>query len=228
MIIYLTTNLITGEQYIGKDKNNNPKYLGSGADLKKAIKHYGKSNFKKEILDYCSTIDNLIEKEIYWLHYYDAANNSNFYNKTNKAFGNSGMSDENKSNISNGLKQRIWNPEWGILSGKARTGIKHKTHVKGTKHGNYDKPKSIEHKKNMFIARKGIQFTEEWKQAIKNNRQKCIDVKSKPIIQLDKNNNILNTFNSITEARNITGIKGIKNVLTGLAKTAGGFIWKYK
>ena len=32
----------------------------------------------------------------------------------------------------------------------------------------------------------------------------------------------------MTDARNTTNIKGIKNVVTGLAKTAGGFIWKYK
>jgi hypothetical protein len=62
---------------------------------------------------------------------------------------------------------------------------------------------------------------------IKNNRQKCIEVKSRPIQQLDKNNNIIKEYKSITEARNMTGIKGIPNALTGVSKTAGGFIWKY-
>jgi hypothetical protein len=31
----------------------------------------------------------------------------------------------------------------------------------------------------------------------------------------------------MTEAKNKTNIKGIKNVVTGLAKTAGGYKWKY-
>jgi hypothetical protein len=30
MIIYKTTNLINGRFYVGSDKYNNPKYLGSG------------------------------------------------------------------------------------------------------------------------------------------------------------------------------------------------------
>ena len=52
MIIYQTTNLINGKKYIGKDANNNPNYIGSGADLKIAIKEYGKHNFKKEIIEH--------------------------------------------------------------------------------------------------------------------------------------------------------------------------------
>jgi group I intron endonuclease len=228
MVIYKTTNLINGKQYIGKDKNNDPNYIGSGSNLKEAIKTYGKSAFKKEILEYCNNTHHLAEREEYWLNYYNAESNSDFYNKTNKAFGNSGMSEENKANIKQGLKNRKWNPEWGELSGKARQGIKHKKHASGEEHGNYNKPKSKKHKENMSIARKGTKLTEEWKQAIKNNRQKCINVKSKPIIQLDENNNIINEYKSMTDARNTTSIKGIKNVVTGLAKTAGGFIWKYK
>jgi hypothetical protein len=47
-------------------------------------------------------------------------------------------------------------------------------------------------------------------------------------IRLDKNLNIINEFQSITDAINKTKIKGIGNALTGLAKTAGGYIWKYK
>ena len=50
MIVYKTTNLINGKVYIGKDRNNNPKYLGSGILLQKAIKKYGKENFIKETL----------------------------------------------------------------------------------------------------------------------------------------------------------------------------------
>ena len=51
MIIYKTTNLVNGKIYIGKDKNNNPSYLGSGKILKLAIKKYGKENFTKETIE---------------------------------------------------------------------------------------------------------------------------------------------------------------------------------
>jgi hypothetical protein len=51
-IVYKTTNLINGKYYIGKHAtdNINDSYLGSGKALKRAIKKYGKENFKREIL----------------------------------------------------------------------------------------------------------------------------------------------------------------------------------
>lgn len=53
---------------------------------------------------------------------------------------------------------------------------------------------------------------------------------NKKIIQRDKNGNILNEFNSITEAANTIKIKfnSISNVLNGRTKTSGGYIWEYK
>jgi group I intron endonuclease len=68
MIIYKTTNLANGRFYIGKDKFNNPDYLGSGKILKNAIKHYGKDNFKKEILEHCETYEQMSEREIFWIN----------------------------------------------------------------------------------------------------------------------------------------------------------------
>ena len=70
MVIYKTTNLVNGKQYIGRDAKNNPKYLGSGSLLKKAIQKYGKESFKKEILEVCKSENELKEREEYWLEYY--------------------------------------------------------------------------------------------------------------------------------------------------------------
>ena len=80
MIIYLTTNLLNNKKYIGKDSKNNPEYLGSGILLRKAIKKYGKENFKKEILEVCSNINDLNEKEKYFIKMYSAVESDNFYN----------------------------------------------------------------------------------------------------------------------------------------------------
>jgi len=199
MIIYRTTNLVNGKQYIGKDKNNNTNYLGSGTELKLAIKEFGKYNFKKEIIECCNSMSHLIEREIYWLLYYDVENNPNFYNKTNKSFGNSGLSDLNKQNIKKGLKNRVWNPEWGKKSGQSRIGIKRDI-KKGKEHKNTGKIRTDETKKNMSLARIGKKHDLNWNLNIKNNRNKCIEVNSfteDSIIV--ENEDLLNKWNPILE-----------------------------
>lgn len=60
-------------------------------------------------------------------------------------------------------------------------------------------------------------------------RQYNIDYsKSKPVMQI-YGGKVIATYKSIKEAGRVTGVKrtGINNVLTGLAKTAGGFQWSY-
>jgi len=53
--IYLTTNLISGKQYVGERSTNKipeeDKYIGSGNLFKIKVKEYGKNNFKKQIID---------------------------------------------------------------------------------------------------------------------------------------------------------------------------------
>ena len=66
--IYKITNLINQKYYIGKrhTKSNDPLndgYWGSGKLIKAAIKKYGLSNFKKEILEICDTVEELNQRE---------------------------------------------------------------------------------------------------------------------------------------------------------------------
>lgn len=52
----------------------------------------------------------------------------------------------------------------------------------------------------------------------------------KKVIQFDLSNNILNTYNSVTEASKLTKISQpqISNCCNGKAKTAGGYMWCYE
>ncbi len=82
MVIYKTTNLINNKIYIGQDSKNNPEYIGSGLQLLRAIKKYGKDNFKKEIVEECSSREQLDEREIFWINFYNSTNRHVGYNIT--------------------------------------------------------------------------------------------------------------------------------------------------
>jgi hypothetical protein len=63
---YQITNKLNGRVYIGIHGTNNLNdgYMGSGKVLKKAQKKYGLENFQKDILCYCSSWEELLDKEI--------------------------------------------------------------------------------------------------------------------------------------------------------------------
>lgn len=81
--VYLTTNLINGMKYIGQHSSStfDKHYYGSGVQIKKALSEFGFENFKCEIIEWCDTFECLNEREKYWIRYYNADLNENFYNK---------------------------------------------------------------------------------------------------------------------------------------------------
>jgi len=95
MIIYKTTNLINNKFYIGLDTKNKPSYLGSGIYLVRAVKKYGKENFKKEIIEYCNSTDELQKREIFWI-----AKLKPHYNISLGGFGNINPSKETRKKLS--------------------------------------------------------------------------------------------------------------------------------
>jgi len=80
MIIYKTTNLVNGKIYIGQDKYNNPRYLGSGKILHLAFKKYSVENFIKEIIEECESKEHLDERERYWINFYKSTDRNIGYN----------------------------------------------------------------------------------------------------------------------------------------------------
>lgn len=80
MVIYKVTNLINNKIYIGQDSKNKQNYFGSGKIIKKAINKYGIENFKKEILEICSNVDELNQAEKYWIEKLNSTNPDIGYN----------------------------------------------------------------------------------------------------------------------------------------------------
>lgn len=95
--IYLTTNLINHKKYIGYHYGyENDDYLGSGVLLQKALKEYGRQNFKRQILEICKTQEEAFEQEKYWIKYYNAVENQDFYNISEGGEFDAGWSQANK------------------------------------------------------------------------------------------------------------------------------------
>ena len=63
--IYQTTNLINNKIYIGSHSTDDlsDNYFGSGTNIARAIKKYGKDSFKKDILHIFETPEEMLSKE---------------------------------------------------------------------------------------------------------------------------------------------------------------------
>lgn len=142
--VYMTTNLIDGKRYIGVDKwdNFSSYYLGSGVHLRRAIKKYGKENFKKEIICECQTIEELFEKEIYYIDLYDAVKSDQFYNLQEGGIGGS-------------IKGRKWSEE-----------SKEKLDRTGENNPRFGKEVSLETREKISRANKGFKLSEKTKARI--------------------------------------------------------------
>ena len=79
--IYKTTNKINGKYYIGMHKTDNLEdgYLGSGTHFKRALEKYGRENFEREILEYCSSDEEMHLAEARYITE-DVVNDKNSYN----------------------------------------------------------------------------------------------------------------------------------------------------
>lgn len=164
MIIYKTTNLINGKEYVGLDTNNNSEYYGSGKLIKKAINKYGKLNFKKQILCKCSNVKDLKQAEIEYIALYDTLKNG--YNLTIGGEGTFGyiFTDEDKKRMSKAHKGKKLSEEQKRKMSKAHLGVKKSIeHRRNISKGQKRKKLSEEHKKKIGISKLGQYHSEEAK-----------------------------------------------------------------
>jgi len=169
MNIYMITNLINNKIYIGQDSYDEPNYFGSGKLIKKAIKKYGKKNFKKEILEHCSTRKELDEREIAWIKKKKSQKRGVGYNITKGGYcppSRKGvkLSKEIKAKISKNKKGVIWgshSEETKKKMSELRMGIKF----------------SPEHKKKLSIARKKRIITKDTRARMKKASIGKINIK---------------------------------------------------
>lgn len=125
MIIYKIVNQVNGKVYIGQTTKSIEKRFqghvarangGYKGKLYPAMRKYGIDNFKIELVETCISIEQLNEREIYWINYYNSIDDG--YNialggETNPMFSptvkqihkNKMSSLETRQHISNGMKK---------------------------------------------------------------------------------------------------------------------------
>jgi len=216
-VIYCTTNKINGKKYIGSHNGNKSSYLGSGVNLKKAVKKYGQENFTKQIL-WEGDEEFRYEMEEYWIAYFDAANNQMFYNVTEKGVGRVKgfkMSAESiAQRISNTDFSWAKNVDWDAKNKKIDWVASSKKRVANTDYKNRDQSwvNNI-----------------DWKQ-IHNNRNFDYSSRSKKMIksinQYDLQGNFIKEWESCKAAKE-AGFTGVTGVLSGKHETCKGFIFRY-
>lgn len=128
--IYQITNNINNKKYIGKHYGElDDNYMGSGINIKAAIQKYGLENFTKEILYISKSEKENQEKEQYYINYYNAVNDSNYYNIAEGGQG--------------GFITKGWSEE------KRKEMYKNRKTLRGPEHPNYGKKLSEEQKEKL-------------------------------------------------------------------------------
>jgi group I intron endonuclease len=223
MHIYKTTNLLNGKIYIGQtSKDLNTNYLGSGKVVIKAIKKYGKSNFKREVLEECDSKEYMNNREKYWIQHFDSINRNIGYNVSIGGEGGN-LGDKVNQKISETRKNKIPVKDIngnifliekddnrfkiGELVGirKGVTAPNKGIPMSNQQKEKLKKPKTESHKENLSKAKKG----------------KCL----KPIICL--NNGI--SYSGSKEAAEKLGLKipNVVAVLKGRASKTKGYSFQY-
>lgn len=186
LFVYKTINLKNNKIYIGKHEtvNENDNYLGSGLLLKRSIEKHGIENFKREIIEYCETTEQLNELEKYWIKLLDSTNKKigynimpggdggdNFTNHPNKDLLRIRYSLAQKGKkISELCKQKISEANKGEKNGMY--GVKHSPEIREKiSEAGRNRKHSEESKKKMSDSKKGITFSEDHRKNLSQNHK---------------------------------------------------------
>ena len=228
--IYCWLNLVNGKRYIGQAGNfyvRMTRYKGGNYNphMKFAIDKYGIDNFDITIVEKDVPLDNLDEREQYWMDYYESYNPDKGYNICPIASScrgvpawNKGLQvpDEIKAKISESLKRyysehEVWNK--GVPQTEEAK-EKNRLANLGENNGMYGKHHKEETKKKIKEILTGRKVPIE--QRIKM---------SKPIKCVETNKEYMSAVEAAKELGRTQ--VAVWNALNGKSKTCRGYHWKY-
>jgi len=232
----MTINLINKKRYIGKDVKNKKSYLGSGAILTKAIKKYGKHNFKKIVLEECVDRSHLEEREKWWIEFFDAVKSEDFYNLLDGGTGGAIFGHK----TSEKTKERIRKSLTGRKRPKKVNKKLYKPILQYDLKGDF--LREFESKKEAeetiggrlgTMPKKEPKFSHGYFFIWKENDKFAKNIKVRNVYQtlrvgkFSKNNKLLEEFESLSVAIKKYENDHIRDVCKGKRKTACGYIWKF-
>lgn len=164
MVVYKITNLVNEKVYIGQTTGELKRRIGSSlynVFLKRAIRKYRIGNFELFIIQGCSNIGELNEREQFWISFYGSTDNQKGYNLQ-----------------SGGKNCRLHESTKKILSEKC-SGWHHTEKAKqkiseagsGSKHWAYGKKFSKKHKENMSKGHIGNKHSQATKDKMRKTRK---------------------------------------------------------
>ena len=214
MIIYKITNLLDKKIYIGQTQRTLEERMKEHCRNRRksyiynAIKKYGIENFSAEVIETCETVEELNEREIFWIKFFDCKR-PNGYNLTDGGEGCRGyiVTAETRKKISESHKGkcgRICSEETKAKISAANKG-----------HSVSEKSRAM-----MSAAHKGKKLSEETKakmSASKKNKRTIICIEKEKI------------FESIADAARWANISActIITACKNKNRTAGGYHWEY-
>lgn len=223
--IYMWENTVNGKKYVGQtirkrlDRREYEHIRSNIRVIDKAIQKYGENKFVRSIIDVAYSLDELNEKEQYWIAHYNTFNGYGYNCTTGgESFE---MSEETKKKIGKANKGRKYTEEQRKKLSEARKG--RTSPMKGRK-------QSDEAKMKVSKASKGRKHSDKAKRKMSENRK---DRKQILVYEYDKENkctgNFIGEFKSMRQcAKKLElNLGNILRVLKGERNHTKGYTFEY-
>lgn len=224
MIIYKLTNQINNKSYIGLTTNTLQQRLaqhnyeanhGTDRPLYRAIRKYGIETFKAEVIDTATNLDELKEKEQYWIKYY------NTYGANGQGYNATEGGDVRTHPLVPYLQIDL---KTGEIINEFKSAEECNSFFPGATQ-NADKILEVQYRNDIFIKKFSVQDLS--KQQIKDY---AFSLRPKVICQLDKDGKLVQRWINTSEILKVHPDytkSCIFNCLWGNRKTHKGYMWKY-
>lgn len=222
--IYMITNIITNERYIGQTRDYQRRVWqhksaakkGSHLKISKAIAKYGIDNFKFDVLEECS-LEELNDKERYYISELKPE-----YNVCAGGIGPNGLhlTDEEKERSRQAAKK-----QWANMTEEQKQRVIEKQ-LTGPRKGHEVSTETREKLRKANLGKKQSEVTVR-KRSLKNRDALKGNKNGNKKIRCVETGEV---FESVKQAAEHIGINpsGITSVLKGRQRKAGGYKWVYQ